>query len=273
MWITLRSARKFCAVPNRSQKSSLKGLLSKFCASPRIQNIMLKIANLEIEVDNKKVLKGITLSIKPGELHVLMGPNGAGKTSLVMALLGKPGYEISAGEIILDKKIINNFSPDERVKLGLLASFQKPPEIPGVTLHNLLKAINIVDLEGKIQKESAALDFNQELLNRSWENFSGGEAKKIELFQAKILNPHFLILDELDSGLDIDALRLILENLKSMAKEKKTGILLITHNPKILNFLKPDYIHILVGGKIVKTGDSNLSKEIDKKGFSWLTKN
>ncbi len=234
---------------------------------------MLKISNLIVETDKRKILKNISLAIKAGELHVLMGPNGAGKTSLVMTLMGKKDYQVTDGSLILDGKDISKLEPDERAKLGLFISFQKPPEIPGVTLHNLLRAVNVADLEDKIKKETASLQFNEDLLSRSWENFSGGEAKKIELFQAKILNPLYLILDEIDSGLDIDALKIVIKNLKSLAGEKKVGILLITHNPRILKFLKPDFAHILVKGKLVKSDGPKILAEVEKKGFSWLTKN
>lgn len=234
----------------------------------------LEIKNFDVIADGKKILQSINLEIRQGEIHVLMGPNGAGKTSLAMAVMGHPGYKIAGGQITLSGKDITKLAPDQRARLGLFISFQKPVEIPGVSARNLLRQAVKEDFERKLAQDIADLKINVELVNRSFENFSGGEAKKMELFQAKILKPRFLILDEIDSGLDIDNLRLIAENIQQMVKDNNApGILLITHYPRILKFIKPTCIHVLIRGYIVKTDGPKLIQKIEKKGYQWLTKN
>ncbi len=235
---------------------------------------MLKITNLEVEIDNKKILKDISLSINPGELHVLLGPNGAGKTSLVMALMGHPGYKYqitnNESQINLDGKDLTNLAPEKRAEAGLFISFQKPVAIPGVTVKNLLTNLIRENLEEKISVSSKGLKIKEELLTRALnENFSGGEAKKMELLQADILKPKYLILDEIDSGLDIDNLQLLANKFKEILR-RKAAVLLITHNLKILKLIKPDKLHILIDGAIVKSDGPELSSQIEKKGFSWL---
>lgn len=243
---------------------------------------MFEIINLSVSVGSKKILKNINLAIKSGELHVLMGPNGAGKTSLVMALMGAPAYSIpafakaSAGRqstvYSLDEKDMTKLSTDQRAKLGLFVSFQKPVVISGVTVRNLLRLIAPDDLEKKLNQVTKELLVKEDLLSRPLnENFSGGESKKIELLQAVILKPKFLILDEIDSGLDVDALKLVTETIRQMANH--SGVLLITHNPRILKFLRPDRIHVLVRGCIVRSGGPEIGEIIEKKGYQWLSKN
>lgn len=236
---------------------------------------MLRIDNLKVAVGGKQILDGITLEVKPGKVHVLMGPNGAGKTSLLMAIMGHPGYRLTGGQITVDDKDISKLTPDKRAKLGLFISFQKPVAIPGVSLRNLLRLVVLDDLEKKMAKNVSDLKINEELLTRSLnQDFSGGEAKKMEFFQAKMLEPRFLILDEVDSGLDIDSLQLVAENIKQMIKKSQApGILLITHNPRILKFIKADHIHVLMHGEIVRSDGPHLAAQIEKKGFQWLTKN
>ncbi len=231
-----------------------------------------EISGLKVTASGKIILKGLNLKIKKGEIHVLMGPNGAGKTSLVLAAMGHPGYKVTGGRITIDNQEITNLPSEKRSKLGLFVSFQKPPEIPGVSVRNLLRMIIKDDLEEKIAKSMADLEIKEELLGRSLnENFSGGEMRKMELLQAKVLSPRFLILDEIDSGLDIDSLKLITKVISQMAKT--AGLLVITHNPKLLKFLKPDYLHVLIKGKIVKSDGLKLGEEIERRGFLWLAKN
>lgn len=236
---------------------------------------MLKIANLSVSVGDKKIINDLSLEIGPGEIHILMGPNGAGKTSLIMALMGKPDYRSTNGQITIDGQEVSQLKPDERAKQGLFVAFQKPVSIPGVSVENLLRLLVKDNLQERIQQASAELKIKEELLTRPLnENFSGGEAKKMELFQAKILKPKYLILDEVDSGLDIDGFRLLTNNLRQLVKRKDSpGILLITHNPRILQFLKPTRIHVLIHGTLVKSDGVKLASLIEKKGFSWLTKN
>jgi len=230
----------------------------------------LEIKNLNIVANNKKILKGINLKIRQGEVHVLMGPNGAGKTSLAMAVMGNPGYQITDGQMTVDGKNITRLTPDERARLGIFISFQKPVEIPGVSVRNLLRQAVKEDLERKIGEAVTDLKINERLLTQSMENFSGGEGKLLELLQAKVLASRFLILDEIDSGLDVDSLRLVTDDIKKMAY--KSAILLITHNPRILKFIKADCIHVLIRGYIVRSGDRKLGQEIEERGFKWLAK-
>lgn len=232
---------------------------------------MLVIKNLEVTTGGKKILRGINLTVRPREIHVLMGPNGAGKTSLAMVLAGQTNYKITRGEITINDQSLVDLTPDQRAKLGLFVSFQKPVEISGVSLRNILKTVVKEQFEEKLEQALKDLKINDDFLTRSFENFSGGEGKKLELLQAKILVRQFLIFDEIDSGLDPEGLRLVGENLKKMAQ--KTGIVLITHNPRILKFLKPDRLHVLIRGQIIKTDGLQLIETIEKKGFTWLTKN
>ena len=245
---------------------------------------MLKITNLSVSVGSKKIISDINLAIGQGEIHVLLGPNGSGKTTLAMALMGHPNYKLQITpfdstqgknykcQINLDGKDITKLEPDQRAKAGLFVSWQKPIAIPGVSVKNLLNLLIKKNLQEKITKISHNLGIKEDLLARSLnENFSGGETRKMELLQANILRPHYIILDEIDSGLDIDALKLVTNNIRQLTKF--SGILLITHNLRILKYLKPDRIHILIHGHIVKSGDYKLGEIIDKKGYQWLSKN
>lgn len=232
----------------------------------------LEIRNLKVEASGKKILQGVNLKIKRGEIHVLMGPNGAGKTSLIFALMGHPRYKITDGQITINNKNITNLTADQRAKLGIFVSFQRPVEIPGVSVRNLLRLVVKENLEEKISQTAASLKIDRELLTRHFENFSGGEGKKIELLQAKIIPAKFLILDEIDSGLDIDALRLVARDIQKMAAETAPGILLITHYPKILKFVKPDHVHVLIHGNIIKTDGEGLIDKLEKKGYQSFQK-
>lgn len=232
---------------------------------------LLEIKNLFLKIKNKQILNDLSLKIKTGEIHVLMGPNGSGKTSLAMAIAGAK-FTIHNSQFTVDGKEIIGLTPNQRSKLGIFMCFQKPVDIPGVSIRSLLELSVEENFEEKWQKAKKELKIKDELLERPLENFSGGERKLLELFQAKVLQPKLMIFDEIDSGLDIEKLRLTMENLRDLAK-KKTAIILITHNPRVLKFLKPTAVHILISGKIVKSGHEQLIKEIEQRGYQWLTKN
>ena len=241
----------------------------------------LEIKNLHVEIEGKEILKGVNLKLEKGKIHVLMGPNGSGKSTLANVLMGNPKYEITYGEIIFNGKNINNLSPSERAKLGIFLSFQYPQEIEGVTISNFLRTalnsnnenkISIMDFKELIKEKSKLLnipeEFSQRYLN---DGFSGGEKKKSEMLQLLTLNPKIAILDETDSGLDIDALRTVAEGVNSL-KGPELGILLITHYQRILNYITPDKVHIVVAGKIVKSGGKGLALEVEEKGYEWVGK-
>ena len=245
---------------------------------------VLKITNLHAStIDGKKILQGIDLSVKTGEIHAVMGPNGGGKSTLAQVLMGHPGYKISKGKITLNSKNLTNISPDTRAKAGLFLGFQYPVEVAGVNFAGFLRmAVNEKakktdrvspiafrkDLTEKAKKLSFVDDISLRSLN---EGFSGGEKKKSEILQLSILKPKFAILDEPDSGLDVDALKYIAKAISAL--DYPLGLILITHYQRILNYIKPDKVHILVGGKIIKTGDAKLAKEIEKKGYEKYIKN
>ncbi|MBU3131301.1 Fe-S cluster assembly ATPase SufC [Clostridium gasigenes] len=247
-----------------------------------MNNNLLKIENLKTKVEEKEILKGLNLEINKGEIHVIMGPNGAGKSTLANALMAHPRYRQVNGEIIFDGENINNLKTDERARRGLFLSFQYPEEIPGITVENFLKtAKNSIDGNLlKFLKFSKDLKTNMEDLKINTEyakrylnvGFSGGEKKKNEILQMLMLKPKLAILDETDSGLDVDAIKIVSQGIKIFSNEE-TAVLIITHNTKILENLKPDYVHILVDGKIVKTGGSTLADEIEKNGYESYKNN
>ena len=239
----------------------------------------LKVENLYVNVNGKEILKGVDLEIDLGKVHALMGPNGSGKSTLANVLMGNPRYEVTKGRILLDNKDITELKADERAKKGLFLSFQYPSEISGVTMSNFLRTAynsvkkNKLDVLGfhKLLKEKMKElkmddNFSRRYIN---EGFSGGEKKKAEILQLLVLNPKIAILDETDSGLDIDALKLVAKGIKKAAGPK-LGVLLITHYQRILKHIKPDYVHILVGGRIVQSGDYLLAESIEAKGYSTL---
>lgn len=245
---------------------------------------MLEIKNLHAKIeDGKEILKGINLEINPGEVHAIMGPNGAGKSTLSSVVAGKEDYEITDGEILFEGENINEDAPEERSHRGIFMSFQYPVEIPGVSVTNFVKAaINesrkAKDLEEmpakemlKLIRENAdKLNIKKDFLARSLnEGFSGGEKKRNEIFQMLMLNPKLAILDETDSGLDIDALRIVSEGVNSF-KNEGNAVLLITHYQRLLEYIKPDFVHVLSDGKIIKTGDASLALELEEKGYDWL---
>ncbi|MBP5446183.1 MAG: Fe-S cluster assembly ATPase SufC [Acholeplasmatales bacterium] len=239
----------------------------------------LEIKNLHAKVEDLEILKGIDLKINTGEVHAIMGPNGAGKTTLSSAIMGNPRYTITEGDIFLDGENITNLEVDERARKGLFIAMQYPAEIPGVTNSDFIRAALkhkenmplykfIKEYDASIKDLKMASDVPHRYLN---EGFSGGEKKKNEILQMKMLKPNFAILDEIDSGLDVDALKIVGENVSAMVNEN-FGCLLITHYQRLLDYIKPDYVHILIKGKIVKTGGPELIEKIDKEGYDWVKK-
>ncbi|MBW9141767.1 MAG: Fe-S cluster assembly ATPase SufC [Candidatus Aramenus sp.] len=244
---------------------------------------VLKIEDLHVEVEGKEVIKGISLEVKSGEIHALMGPNGSGKTSLSLAIMGHPKYKITKGRITLDGEDITNLETDEKVKRGLFLAFQNPVEISGVKLSTLLVAElnrvrgssdSVMQMFQTIREYAKTVGVSETLLNRGvFEGFSGGEKKRTEILQMLILRPKFAILDEPDSGVDVDGLRVISEIVNKLKKEINTGYLIITHYRRILDYLNADKVHVLYKGKIVSSGDMSLARLIDEKGYESVIKN
>lgn len=242
---------------------------------------MLKIKNVQVSLNKKIILDKIDLSIKKGETHILMGQNGAGKSTLAQSIMGNPNYSVK-GEIIFAKQNLLNLNPQQRAKLGIFLSFQQILEIPGVKIYDYLKLLYKTSHEKKLtplkfreflRERMAILNFNEEFLGRSLNHgFSGGEKKKMEVLQMLVLEPKLIILDEIDSGLDIDAIQAVAQAINFLKKEKQTSVLLITHYSRILSFLDIDRVHILSKGKIIKTGCADLVTEIEKKGFANFLK-
>ncbi|RFM31664.1 Fe-S cluster assembly ATPase SufC [Chitinophaga silvisoli] len=244
---------------------------------------MLTIKNLHAEVDGKKILKGLNLEIKAGEMHAIMGPNGAGKSSLASVLAGRENYTVTEGEVIFDGKNLLDMSPEDRAREGLFLAFQYPVEIPGVSNLNFLKTAlneirtyhNLPAMEAKeflklTKEKQQMMDFNANLMNRSLnEGFSGGEKKRNEVFQMAMLDPKFAILDETDSGLDIDALRIVANGVNKLRGADK-AFMVITHYQRLLDYIVPDFVHVLADGVIVKTGNKDLALELEEKGYDWL---
>lgn len=243
---------------------------------------MLEIKDLHAKVENKEILKGVNLKINLNEVHVIMGPNGTGKSTLSNIIAGKDGYTVTQGEILFDGKNLLDLSADERSLLGVFLSFQYPVEIPGVSNINFFKSIvnaarkakGLKDVDAipflkEIREKAARLNIDEQLLYRSVnEGFSGGEKKRNEILQMLLLEPKLGILDEIDSGLDIDALKTISEGVNSL--RDKSSFLIITHYKRLLEYIKPDYIHVLANGKIVKSGGMELADELEAKGYSWV---
>jgi len=237
---------------------------------------LLEIKNLHVNTDGKEILKGIDLNINKGEIHVIMGPNGSGKTTTANAILNNPEYIKTEGSIILENEDITNLRTDEIARKGIFMSFQLPEEIPGVSVTNFLKyaknkitgkPVKIFEFKEELSKYMEELNMDSKNMERSLNvGFSGGEKKKNEILQMLVLNPKLAILDETDSGLDVDAIRTVSKGIK-MFKNENNAVLIITHNTKILHSLKPDYVHILVDGKIVKTGNHELADIIEKEGY------
>jgi Fe-S cluster assembly ATP-binding protein len=244
---------------------------------------MLKIENLHAEIEGKKILKGLNLEVKAGEVHAIMGPNGSGKSTLASVLAGREDYEVTGGSISFENKDLLELAPEERAAEGLFLAFQYPVEIPGVSNINFLKtAINSIrayrgegniaakDFLKMVKEKQALVELKSDLAKRSVnEGFSGGEKKRNEIFQMAMLNPKLSILDETDSGLDIDALRIVANGVNKL-KTKDNATVVITHYQRLLDYIVPDYVHVLSGGKIIKTGGKELALELEDKGYDWV---
>ncbi|MBL4604537.1 MAG: Fe-S cluster assembly ATPase SufC [Flavobacteriaceae bacterium] len=244
---------------------------------------MLKVENLHANVEDKAILKGLSLEVKAGEIHAIMGPNGAGKSTLASIIAGKDEYQVTKGSIELDGEDISELAPEERAHNGIFLSFQYPVEIPGVSVTNFIKtAINesrkakgLEDMPAKdmlkmIREKSELLEIDRKFLSRSLnEGFSGGEKKRNEIFQMAMLEPKLAILDETDSGLDIDAIRIVANGVNKL-KTKDNAVIVITHYQRLLDYIVPDFVHVLYDGKIVKTGDASLALELEEKGYDWI---
>ncbi len=244
---------------------------------------MLEIKNLQASVNDKPILKGLNLSIKPGEVHAIMGPNGSGKSTLANVLSGKNGYQIS-GELNFKGENLKEISVEKRAQKGIFLAFQYPLEIPGVNTNNFLKTslnsvrkangekeLDTISFLKLVKEKSTELGIDEKILSRQLNvGFSGGEKKKNEILQMKILNPNFSILDETDSGLDIDALKIIAKGVNS-SRNAKRSFLIITHYQRLLDYIKPDFVHVLSDGKIIKTGCSDLALELEKTGYKKIS--
>lgn len=244
---------------------------------------MLEIKNLHASVDGKEILKGINLTVNPGEVHAIMGPNGAGKSTLSNVLAGRDGYEVTQGEVIYKGEALLDLEPEERAQRGVFLAFQYPVEIPGVSNIYLLKAalnavrkhqglpeLDAMDFLTLVRSKMELVKMNEEFLHRSVnEGFSGGEKKRNEILQMALLEPALAILDETDSGLDIDALRIVSEGVNAL-RHTERSIVMITHYQRLLDYIVPDFVHVLSEGRIVKSGDKELAKELEKTGYSWI---
>ncbi len=244
---------------------------------------MLKISDLKASIDGKQILNGINLEVKPGEVHAIMGPNGSGKSTLASVLAGREEYEIQGGSVIYQNEDLLELSPEDRAAAGIFLAFQYPVEIPGVTTINFLKtAVNQIRKKNgqepmdaasflrMMREKSKLVKIDPELLKRSLnEGFSGGEKKRNEIFQMAMLEPTLGILDETDSGLDIDALRIVSDGVNEL-RNKDRSFIVVTHYQRLLDYIVPDYVHVLYKGRIVKSGTKELAKELEEKGYDWI---
>ena len=240
---------------------------------------LLEISDLHIAIDDKEIVKGVSLTVNEGEIHALMGPNGSGKSTLANTVMGHPRYTVTGGEIRFRGQSVLGLPPDERARRGLFLSFQYPTAIPGVTMVNFLRrAVNATRgedmpvrqfrtlLQEKMKLLKVDEDFARRYVN---DGFSGGEKKKAEILQMGVLQPKLALLDETDSGLDVDALRIVAEGVNAVAGPQM-GVLLITHYQRILNYIKPDVVHVLADGRLIKSGGADLAKQIEERGYDWL---
>ena len=244
---------------------------------------MIKIKDLQAGIEEKEILRGIDLEINAGEVHAIMGPNGSGKSTLSSIIAGREDYEISGGTIDFEGEDLMDLSPEERAHKGVFLSFQYPVEIPGVTVSNFIKtainesrkgrgeeAMEAREMLAMMREKTALLEMDKSYLSRSLnEGFSGGEKKRNEIFQMAMLQPKLAILDETDSGLDIDALRIVANGVNKL-RSKDNAVLVITHYQRLLDYIEPDFVHVLYNGKIVKSGDKSLALELEAKGYDWI---
>ena len=246
---------------------------------------ILEIKNLSAGVEGKQILKGVSLSIGPGEVHAIMGPNGSGKSTLAAVLSGRDGYDITGGEVLYNGKDLLELDPEERARAGVFLAFQYPVEIPGVNSTYFLKAalneirkanglpeLDAIEFLNLVKDKIKLLELNEDLLKRSVnEGFSGGEKKRNEIFQMAVLEPTLAILDETDSGLDIDALKVVSNGVNKL-KTKQNAQLVITHYQRLLNYIVPDFVHVFVGGRVLKSGGKELALELEARGYDWVVK-
>ena len=245
--------------------------------------MLLEIKNLHASINGNEILKGIDLKVNAGEVHAIMGPNGSGKSTLAQVLAGREEYEVTEGEVLYNGKNLLELSPEDRAREGVFLAFQYPVEIPGVSNTNLLKtAVNEVrkyrgeeeldsmDFLSLLKEKSKLVELDQKFLSRSVnEGFSGGEKKRNEIFQMAVLNPKLALLDETDSGLDIDALRIVANGVNKL-KSKDKAVVVVTHYQRLLNYIVPDFVHVLYNGKIVKSGGKELALQLEEKGYDWV---
>ena len=246
---------------------------------------MLKINNLHASADGRIILKGINLNVNPGEVHAIMGPNGSGKSTFSSVIAGSDDFDVTKGQMLFDDNDLSDMDPESRAHSGIFLSFQYPIEIPGITVTNFVKtAINSIrkakglgdmdssDLLKKIREKSKLLDIDSRFLSRSLnEGFSGGEKKRNEIFQMAMIEPRLSILDETDSGLDIDALKVVANGVNRL-KTRENATIVITHYQRLLDYIVPDFVHVMFDGQIVKSGDKSLAKNLEEKGYDWIKK-
>ncbi len=241
----------------------------------------LEIRNLHANVDGEAILKGVDLIVPKGEVHALMGPNGSGKSTLSKVIAGDPSYEVTEGDVLLDGVSILDLEPDERARAGLYLAFQYPVEVPGVSIANFLRLalnarreeddeIGVMEFYNKLQNAVKTLNWDESIIERNLhEGFSGGEKKRSEILQLLVLEPKYAILDETDSGLDVDALKVVSQGVNA-ARSPEFGALVITHYQRLLNYIIPDVVHVMLDGKVIRTGSKELAMELDEKGYDWL---
>jgi Fe-S cluster assembly ATP-binding protein len=243
----------------------------------------LEIRNLHVSTGDKEIVKGVSLTINSGEVHAIMGPNGAGKSSMAKAIAGHPDYLITEGEVLLDAKSVLEMESDERARAGIFLAFQYPSEVPGVSIANFLRAaiqarmaegeeIDAAAYYKRLYEKMDLLKIDRKFTSRSVnEGFSGGEKKRSEILQMAMLEPRFALMDETDSGLDIDALKIVAEGVNHL-RGPNLGVLLITHYQRLLNYIVPDHVHVMIDGRLVKSGDRTLALELESKGYGWVKK-